>query len=205
MAQQPTGKMASESEDAVTAALTESKVAPVDQQRMLTQLRKSEYGAAVADYIASGRFAHMPGYIDLISQVKQRDMMPAVHQALEHAAELQAKNIDSIEFELKLPDQKLDLDVLVKSENGIEYGAQLKDVDNANGIKSAVKKIAEKQLGGAGVDVKVAILDVHDVKGALTDQTLKHVQRAADRTNASFELRFKDGSVTVYPTNSTRR
>ncbi|MFE7772537.1 hypothetical protein ACFU5O_01260 [Streptomyces sp. NPDC057445] len=203
IAQQPTGKMASEYEEAVTAALVESKVAPVDQGRMLTQLRKSDYGAAVAEYIASRRFADAPGYKELIFQVKQPDMMPAVHQAMEHAAELQAKNVNNIELELKLPEKKLDLDVLVRSEGGIEYGAQLKDVQSANGIKSAVAKIAEKQLAGPGVKVKVAILDINDVKGALTDRILKNVQRAADRTNASFGLRFKDGSLTVFPTKAT--
>ncbi|MFD9339677.1 hypothetical protein ACFWBF_35665 [Streptomyces sp. NPDC060028] len=202
VAQQPTGKMAPEQEADLTAALVESKVASVDQGRMLTQLRKSEYGAAVAEYISSGRFAHTPGYRMLIFQVKQGDMMPAVHQALEHAAELQAKNMENIEFELKLPEEKLDLDVLARSQDGIEYGAQLKDVKSAKGIKSAVGGIAEKQLAGAGVRVKVAILDIHDVKGAMTEQIFKWVQRAADRTNASFELRFADGSVTVFPTNA---
>ncbi|MEV0370626.1 hypothetical protein AB0I10_12470 [Streptomyces sp. NPDC050636] len=204
VAQQPIDKMAPEQEEAVTAALVESKVPPVDQERMLTQLRKSGYGAAVAEYIASGRFSGSPGYKDLIFQVKQKDMMPAVHQAMEHAAELQAKNVDNIGFELKLPEDKLDLDVLVRSENGIEYGAQLKDVQSADGIRSAVSKIAKKQLAGPGVKVKAAILDIDDVKDALTEVTLKNVQRAADRANASFELRFKDGSLTVFPTNATK-
>ncbi|MGW1838159.1 hypothetical protein [Streptomyces sp. NPDC002067] len=203
VAQQPLGKMTPDQEEAVTTALAESKVPPVDQERMLTQLRKSGYGASVAEYIASGRFSSFPGYKDLIFQVKQKDMMPAVHQALEHAAELQAKNAGNIEFELKLPQQKLDLDVLVRSENGIEYGAQLKDLQSANGIKSAVTKIAKMQLAGPGVKVKVAILDICDSKGTLTERALNAVQRAADRTNASFELRFRDGSVTVFPTNAT--
>ncbi|MFE6739138.1 hypothetical protein [Streptomyces tubercidicus] len=203
VAQQPLGKMAPQQEQAVTEALAESKVPPVDQERMLTQLRKSGYGAAVAEYIASGRFSGFPGYKDLIFQVKQKDMMPAVHQALEHAAELQAKNAGNIGFELKLPKQNLDLDVLVRSENGIEYGAQLKDLQSANGVKSAVTKIAKMQLAGPGVKMKVAILDIDDIKGALTERTLNAVQRAADRTNASFELRFKDGSLTVFPTNAT--
>ncbi|MFK8848148.1 hypothetical protein [Streptomyces sp. Ac-502] len=196
--------MAPEQVEAVTTALTEAKVPPVDQERMLTQLRKSGYGGAVAEHIASGRFAGFPGYKDLIYQVKQKDMLPAVHQALEHAAELQAKNVENIGFELKLPDQKLDLDVLVKSENGIEYGAQLKDVQSADGIKSAVSKIAEKQLAGPGVRTKVAILDINDMKSSLTDRALRNVQRAADRTNAYFELRFSDGSLTVFPTSANK-
>ncbi|MFD8990920.1 hypothetical protein ACFVZ4_22990 [Streptomyces goshikiensis] len=202
--QQPSGPMTPEREAAVTESLTKSKVQPVDQGRMLVQLRKSGYGSAIADYIASGRFADSPGYRDLISQVKQKGMMPAVHQAMEHAAELQAKGIGHIEFELKLPERGLDLDVLTRLDGRIEYGAQLKDVSSAGSIKSAVNGIADKQLKGDGVNVKAAILDVDDVKGALTDRILGAVQRAADRTNASFELRFHDGSTTVYPTNATK-
>ncbi|MFD3327034.1 hypothetical protein [Streptomyces sp. NPDC058701] len=206
--QQPSGPMAPEREAAVTEALKDAKVPPVDQGRMLVQLKKSEYGAAVAEYIASGRFADTPGFKKpegLLFQVKQNGMIPAVHQAMEHAADLQSKGIKNIEFELKLPAQKLDLDVLVRTPDGrIEYGAQLKDVDSVAGIKSAVKKIAEKQLGGPGVDVKHALLDIRGLRSELTEREIQAVQRAADRSNASFELRFNDGSVTIFPTNATK-
>ncbi|MGW0390712.1 hypothetical protein ACWDYJ_07395, partial [Streptomyces sp. NPDC003042] len=206
--QQPSGPMAPGREAAVTEALKNAKVPPVDQGRMLVQLRKSEYGAAVAEYIASGRFADTPGFKNpegLLFQVKQNGMIPAVHQALEYAADLQSKGIKNIEFELKLPAQKLDLDVLVRTPDGrIEFGAQLKDVDSVAGIKSAVKKIAEKQLGGPGVDVKHALLDIRGLRGELTEREIQAVQRAADRSNASFELRFDDGSVTIFPTNATK-
>ncbi|MEU7065117.1 hypothetical protein [Streptomyces sp. NPDC046161] len=203
--QQPSGPMTSGQEAALEVALKNAKVPPVDQGRMLTQLRKSPYGAAVADYISSGRFAGIPMFEDpkgLLFQVKQNGMIPAVHQAMEHAAELQAKGIKNIEFELKLPEKKLDLDVLVRVDGRIEYGAQLKDVDSVAGIDSAVKKIAAKQLAGAGVDVKVGILDVKGLRSELTEADVRAVQRAADRTNASFELKFDDGSVTIYPTNA---
>ncbi|WP_406450200.1 hypothetical protein OG782_12250 [Streptomyces sp. NBC_00876] len=205
--QQPSGPMAPEHEAAVAAALKDLKVPPVDQGRMLTQLKKSEYGAAVAEYISSGRFADFPMFKDpkgLLFQVKQNGMIPAVHQAMEHAAELQAKGIKNIEFELKLPERQLDLDVLVRVDGRIEYGAQLKDVDSVAGIKSAVKKIAEKQLGGSGVDIKVGILDIKGLRSELTEREIQAVQRAADRTNASFELKFDDGSVTIYPSNAAK-
>ncbi|MGP3688183.1 hypothetical protein ACTVZO_26395 [Streptomyces sp. IBSNAI002] len=206
--QQATGPMSPEREAAVTEALQAAKVPPVDQGRMLVQLKKSEYGAAVAEYIASGRFADTPGFKNpegLLFQVKQGNMIPAVHQALEYATDLQSKGIKNIEFELKLPAQKLDLDVLVRTPDGrIEYGAQLKDVDSVAGIKSAVKKIAEKQLAGPGVDVKHALLDVRGLRSELTERDMALVQRAADRSNANFELRFDDGSVTIFPTNATK-
>ncbi|MGR4881838.1 hypothetical protein ACIPUC_20935 [Streptomyces sp. LARHCF249] len=182
--QQPSGPMSPEREAAVTEALQAVKVPPVDQGRMLVQLKKSEYGAAVAEYIASGRFADTPGFKNpegLLFQVKQGDMIPAVHQALEHAAELQAKGLKGIEFEVKLPGEKLDLDVLVRHDGRIEYGAQLKDVDSVAGIRSAVKKIANKQLLGAlddtglpktPIDVKAGILDIRGLKAELTERDI---------------------------------
>ncbi|GAA3378406.1 hypothetical protein [Streptomyces racemochromogenes] len=204
ISQQPSGTMSPESEAAVLEALSKAKVQPHDQERMITQLKKSEYGAAIADYVASGRFSGTPGLGKLLSQIKQAGMTPAVHQALQHAAELQAKGIEHIEFELDLTARKLDLDVATRVDGRIEYGAQLKDVKSAKGIRSAINGIADHQLVGDGVDVKVAILDIHDTKSALTERDLASAQGAADRTNASFELRFNDGSITVYPTNATK-
>ncbi|MEU9718235.1 hypothetical protein [Streptomyces sp. NPDC047976] len=204
ISQQPSGTMPPESEAAVLESLAKAKVQPHDQARMITQLKKSEYGAAIADYVASGRFSDAPGYRKLLSQIKQAGMTPAVHQALQHAAELQEKGIGHIEFELSLTERKLDLDVATRVDGRIEYGAQLKDVKRAKGIRSAIDGIADHQLVGDGVDVKVAILDIHDTKGALTERDLRAAQGAADRTNASFELRFNDGSITVYPTNATK-
>ncbi|MGW6819501.1 hypothetical protein [Streptomyces sp. NPDC055005] len=109
---------------------------------MLTQLKKSEYGATIAEYISSGRFADIPGFKKpngLLFQVKQKNMIPAVRQTMEQAAELQAKGLQGIEFEAKLPGENLDLDVLVRNDGHIDYGARLKDVDSVAGIKSAVK------------------------------------------------------------------
>ncbi|MET9093806.1 hypothetical protein ABZX72_17105 [Streptomyces cyaneofuscatus] len=216
MGQQPSGPMDPAHEATVAAALKDLKVPPVDQGRMLTQLKKSEYGAAVAEHITSGRFTDVPGFRKaegLLFQVKQKGMIPAVHQAMEHAAELQAKGVKGIEFEVKIPGENLDLDVLVRSDGRIDYGAQLKDVDSVTGISSAVKKIANKQLLGAldatglpstPIGVKAGILDIRGLRSELTEGHIQAVQRAADRCNASFELKFDDGSVTIYPTNAAK-
>lgn len=199
VASPPTGVMRPDKESAVVAALDHAKMQPQDQQRLLTQLRKSDYGAGVADHIARGDLAAMPGYNDLLSQCKQGNMIPAVHQAMEHAEELRSRGVKDLEFEYKDAGAKLDLDVLVRSGGKIEYGWQLKEVEGASGIRSAVKKIAAKQLAGPGVGEKIAILDIHDVKAALTDEILRNVEHAAQKSNATFELRFQDGSISVPP------
>lgn len=126
-------------------------------------------------------------------------MLPAVHQAMEYAAELRAHGVEDLAFEHKLPKENLDLDVLVKSGDEIKYGCQLKDVQHEHGIGSAARKIAQKQLGGDIDGPKVAILDVHDTRAALTESTVKDVEFYAQRTGAVFQIRFRDGSVTIPP------
>ncbi|MFF3432356.1 hypothetical protein [Streptomyces sp. NPDC002602] len=82
---------------------------PAHEATVVTRLKKSEYGAAVAEYISSGRCADIPGFKKpdgLLFQVKQKDMMPAVHRAMEHAAEFQSKGLQGIEFEVELPGPK---------------------------------------------------------------------------------------------------
>jgi hypothetical protein len=184
-------------EAAVVDQLGKAKMQAHDQQRLLVQLRKSDYGSGIAEHIARGHLAELPGYGDLLSQCKQGDMTPAVYMAMEHATELQARGHKNLALELKDPDAKLDLDVLIKSGDRIEYGVQLKDVQSVSGINSAAKKIAAKQLAGPIAGQKVAILDIHDLKANVTDDILRRVEGHARRSNATFELRFEDGSITL--------
>src|ERR1044072_4904194 len=107
------------------------------------------------------------------------------------------RGVKNIEFEHKKPELGLDLDVLVRSGDRIEYGAQLKNVQGASGINSATKGIAAKQLAGTINGQKVAILDIHDTKGALSDKILGRVAARAKACESTFVLRFEDGSITV--------
>ncbi|WP_431034777.1 hypothetical protein ACQYWQ_13450 [Streptomyces sp. P6-2-1] len=200
--QRPSGPMLPAQEAAVSDALKRAKMPPQDLERALVQLRKNEYGRSVAEYIAQGKFDGLPGYggkNGLLFQSKQAGMLPAVHQAMELAAELQKRGVEDLAFEYKAPGEGLDLDVLVKSGDDIKYGVQLKDVSHEGGIGSAAKKIAKKGLRGAIAGPKVAILDVHDTKAALTEATVREVEHYAERTGATYELRFEDGSVTIPP------
>ncbi|MGW1544638.1 hypothetical protein ACWCPM_31210 [Streptomyces sp. NPDC002309] len=188
-------------EAAVAEQLARLKMAPHDIEKALAGLRKSQYGAGIAKYIGEGNLADLPGYDDLLSQCKQasknNDMTPAVFMAMEHATDLQRRGVEGLAFEWKVPADGLDLDVLVRSGDRIEYGAQLKDVASASGLNSATRGIAEKQLLGEIDGQKVAILDVHDTKSALTDKDLGRIAHRARVTNATFVLRFNDGSITV--------
>ena len=116
---------------------------------------------------------------------------------MEFAADLKSRGVQDLAFEYKMPQRGLDLDVLVKSGDEIKYGCQLKDVQHEHGIGSAARKIAEKQLSGEIDGPKVAILDVHDTRAALTESTVKDVEYYARKIGATYELRFRDGSITI--------
>ncbi|MEV6961564.1 hypothetical protein AB0M97_20655, partial [Streptomyces sp. NPDC051207] len=197
----PTGPMQPDQEAAVAEQLAKARMARHDIDKSLAGLGRSEYGAGIAKHIIEGNLAELPGYGELLSQCKQvskaSDMTPAVYMAMEHAADLQARGVEGLALELKDPGAGLDLDVLVKSGDRILYGAQLKDVDSAAGLNSATKGIAGKQLKGPIDGIKVAILDVHDVKAALTDKIMARIASRARMTEATFVLRFEDGSITI--------
>jgi hypothetical protein len=105
--------------------------------------------------------------------------------------------VSDLGFEYKRAEEGLDLGVLVKSGDRTEYGVQLKDMDHAHGISSAGKTIVKKHLFVVIDGPKVAILDVHDIKAALTEKTLKGVEYYASKTNSTWGLRFEDVSVIV--------
>jgi hypothetical protein len=172
-----------------------------DIEKCLSGLSRSNYGAGIAEYIKNGELSSLPGYKDLLDQCKQvsknSDMTPAVYMALEHAMDLHKRGIEGIAFEWKVPGDGLDPDVLVKSGDRIEYGVQIKDVQSTAGLNSATKKIAAKQLRGVIDGRKVAILDIHDTKTALTEELLQRIYSRAELTEATFVLRFEDGSITI--------
>ncbi|MGX2995046.1 hypothetical protein JNUCC64_12225 [Streptomyces sp. JNUCC 64] len=192
------GVMRADQEAGFTAVLDRLKVKPQDQQKILVQLRKSDYGQGVAELIASGKFTESPGISQVLSDCKQKTMIPAAYQALSHADDLLRGGATGLGFELKLPKRDLDLDVFLENGGKVDAGWQLKNVKSIAGVKSAVDGIADKQLKGE-VDRKVAILEVNDEMASLTDRILRSVERSAKETGAVFELRFRDGSVTVHP------
>ncbi|MEV4433433.1 hypothetical protein [Streptomyces sp. NPDC049585] len=193
------GPMLPEREAAVTQELARAKLNATDQQRVLTQLRKSPFGDRAAEIISSGRLSGVRNFDEILKMFKDKTMSPAATMALEHATDLEMRGLKSNEigFEIKDDVTGLDLDVTTFKADGTPgYGYQLKDVQNIEGISSAVRKAA-KQLTPPGAEYKVAILDVHQPMAALTEEALKKVEIAARKSNAAFHLRFTDGSLTV--------
>ncbi|MET8009719.1 hypothetical protein ABZU86_02780 [Streptomyces sp. NPDC005271] len=199
VARSSTGGMHPQQEGGVATELTRMKLAPADQERLLTQLRKSPYGSGVADLVSRGHLSDVANYDEVLKMCKQKDMIPAAHMALEHATDLQSRGLraNELAFEIKNDATGLDLDVATLKPDGVpDYGYQLKDVQNVEGINSAARKAA-KQLAGEGAVHKVAILDIHQPMAAFDAELAKKVEFLAGKSSATYYLRFDDGSVII--------
>lgn len=217
LAQTHTGQMKPEQEAGVVAELNRAKMTPRDQQSLLSSLRKGPYGAGAAEMISRGHLRNVDGYNKLLDMCKQGPtkkepgtvpasykepgMVPAAHMAMRLATELQEHGVGRIGVELDTP--TFDLDVYTRHPDGsIDYGYQLKDVNNVGGINSAVKKAA-KQLTHDGITHRVILLDIHQSMADLTQRTFDEAAFQARRMNGAVHLRFADGSIIVPPNSST--
>ncbi|MGI5481572.1 hypothetical protein [Streptomyces lavendofoliae] len=207
-AQTHTGRMEPEQEAGVVDELTWAKMDERDQASVIRSLRKDPYGAGVAQMITRGHLREVEGYGKLLDMCKQgpnkgnpKGMIPAVYMAMRVATDLQAQGIGRVGVELDTA--TFDLDAYTRHPDGsVDYGYQLKDVDNIKGIKSAAEKAA-KQLSYEGVSHRVAILDVHQPMGGLTPRMFSEAEFQARRMGGTFLLRFTDGSITVPPNGPT--
>ncbi|MGD6741670.1 hypothetical protein ACOKM3_07480 [Streptomyces sp. BH106] len=204
IAQANTGSMEPAQEAAVLDELSRSKMPEPDQQKVLRALRKDSYGAGVAEMISRGHLREVDGYGKLLDMCKNgptkgnpKGMVPAAYMAMRLATDLQEHGVGRVGVELDTT--TFDLDVYSRHADGsIDYGYQLKDVDNIKGIKSAVEKAA-KQLNHEGIDHRVAILDVHQSMRDLTPRMFDKAEFQARDIGATFVLRFTDGSISVPP------
>ncbi|MEU3534127.1 hypothetical protein AB0E70_21420 [Streptomyces murinus] len=207
-AQAHTGRMESGQEAGVLDELSRAKMPEADQQKVLRALGKDPYGAGVAEMISRGHLRDVEGYRKLLDMCKQgptkadpKGMVPAVHMAMKVVTELQERGVGRVGVELDT--QTFDLDAYTRHADGsVDYGYQLKDVTNIQGIKSAAVKAA-KQLNYPGVDHRVAILDIHQPMRDLTPRMFREAEFQAQRMGGSFLLRFPDGSMTIPPNSPT--
>ncbi|MER7227138.1 hypothetical protein [Streptomyces rubradiris] len=207
LTQTPTGRMEPEQETGVLDELTHAKMPEPERQKVLHALRKSPYGAGVAEMLTRGHLRDIEGYRKLLDMCKQgptksdKGMIPAAYMAMRLATELQEHGIGRVGVELDT--QTFDLDVYTLHADGsVDYGYQLKDVDTVNGIKKAVEKSA-KQLAYDGVGHRVAVLDVHQSMADLTPRAFRQAEFQAERMGGAVVLRFTDGSITVPPNAPT--
>ncbi|WP_340378926.1 hypothetical protein U5640_28975 [Streptomyces sp. SS7] len=197
----PTGRMEPDQEAGVLQELSRAKMPEPDQQKVLHALRKDPYGAGVAELLSRGHLGDMEGYRKLLDMCKQgptktdRGMVPAAHMAMRLATDLQESGVGRVGVELDT--QTFDLDVYTRHADGsVDYGYQLKDVTNIQGIKNAVGKAA-KQLNHPGIGHRVALLDVHQPMGDLTPRMFNEAEFRARNAGMTVLLRFTDGSLTI--------
>ena len=74
---------------------------PNDVSRITTNLKTTNGGDAVASYIKSGKFDACQGYRDLLSQIKDKGMLPSVFMAMREAERLMNAGHKNLVFEKK--------------------------------------------------------------------------------------------------------
>ncbi|WP_030546052.1 hypothetical protein [Streptomyces albus] len=209
IAQAKTGPLKPEQEAGLLAELTRARMPAADQQKVIQSLRKDPYGAGVAELINRGHLRDVENYDGILNMCKNgpsrsdpSSMVPAAYMALTHATELQNRGIARLGFELGDGNTPWDLNVYIRNEDGsIDYGYQLKDVQNSKNI-AKIANGAAKQLEYEPMGPRVAILDIHQHMSRMDARTFAKVERWAEKSRATFLLRFEDGSITVPPNGS---
>jgi hypothetical protein len=114
-------------------------IKPKDVDKIITSLEISGGGDAIGTHIKSGKFDLMEGYRDqVLLQIKQKDMVPSVLQALDKGKELLALPlVNKVVFERKSTTfPKYDVDVASVDPNGDWSSVyQLKTVPSIESIR----------------------------------------------------------------------
>jgi len=133
---------------------------PNDVSKITTNLKTTNGGDAIASYITSGKFDACQGYSDLLSQIKDKGMLPSVFMAMREAERLMNAGHKNIVFEEKSDSPYYDMDVAVVDPSG-SYSMvyQLKYIDN-NGSLSKNATKAAKQLENAPATDKWVVIEV---------------------------------------------
>ncbi|KNE78953.1 hypothetical protein AB0B04_23285 [Streptomyces xinghaiensis] len=206
IAQAKTGPLKPEQEAGLLAELTRARMPAADQQKVIQSLRKDPYGAGVAELINRGHLRDVENYDGILSMCKNgpsrsdpSSMVPAAYMALTHATELQNRGITRLGFEFGGNKTKWDLDVYTRNPDGsIDYGYQLKDVQNAKKIWPVAEGAAD-QLDYNPMGQRVAILDIHQPMSKMNPRIVGKLEDLAENSEGTFLLRFEDGSITIPP------
>ncbi|MZE80495.1 hypothetical protein GTY57_27095 [Streptomyces sp. SID5475] len=206
IAQSQTGPLRPEQEADLLSELTRARMPDADQQKVIQSLRKDPYGAGVAELINRGHLRDVENYDGILNMCKNgpsrsdpSSMVPAAYMALTHATELQNRGITRLGFEFGGNKTKWDLDVYTKNPDGsIDYGYQLKDVQNAKKIWTVAESAAD-QLDYNPMGQRVAILDIHQSMSKINPRIVGKLEDLAENSEGTFLLRFEDGSITIPP------
>jgi len=135
---------------------------PTDIDRIIKGVKADGNGDAVFRFIKSGKFASVPGYEKVLSQLKKPTMVHSVYMALDQANKVPTSFVTEMRFE-ETPPGGGDVDLLVASATGawmIAY--QFKGVNGLKNIKSGADEAAEQLVNVPATAKKIVSIELRN-------------------------------------------
>jgi hypothetical protein len=175
---------------------------PNDVSKIARILKATNGGDAVASYITSGKFDACEGYKHLLTQIKDKSMLPSVFMAMREAERLMTAGHKNLVFEKTSKNPYYDIDVAVVDPSG-SYSMvyQLKYIANNGGVSTNATQAA-KQLENAPATDKWVVIEVNN--GTWADFQSEGRETGINTTfkkefpSVKLRVKFSDGTEKVF-------
>jgi len=180
---------------------------PKDIDKIIKGVKSDGNGDAVFQFIRTGRFTAVPGYEQVLRNLKSPGMVHSVYMALDQASKFPPAFTSRMKFE-QTPTVGGDVDLEVSTTGGWTIAYQFKGVNGLGNIKSEADSAAA-QLAPAPANRKIISIDVRN--GSYADflasanPSLGHLGymggiNAFKGANPSMELKisFSDGVIKTF-------
>ncbi|GHB10110.1 hypothetical protein [Streptomyces chryseus] len=181
-------------------------------EKIVERLGESTSGREIADIISSGHLSQSPGFRDTVSMLGsgRPDQFPRAVDQLRLGDQFYRSGLRHIEFEVKNPAIKADIDVRVTDDAGSSFGYQMKRLNNPkNPFDSIAKPDNLGQLSKSVADHKVMLIDgqgsVAEWEARGIPEELLQVHRGEHPFKSEkgrgilFVLRLDDGTIIIPP------
>jgi hypothetical protein len=181
-------------------------------EKLVARLAEHQSGREIAEIISSGRFSHARGFRDTVSMLGSGipDQFPRAIDQIRLGNQFYESGLRHIEFEVKNPRIKADLDVRVTDDAGHSYGYQLKRLNNPkNPFENIAKSDNLGQLSKSESDHKIMLVDGQgtiaewEARG-IPEELLQvhrgdHPLKSEKGRGILFVLRLDDGTIVIPP------
>ncbi|MBW5423375.1 hypothetical protein GKQ77_17680 [Streptomyces sp. BG9H] len=185
---------------------------PKVMEKAISRLAEHEYGREVAEIISSGHLSHAEGFRDVVSSLGSGvsgQYIRGIDQ-IRLGDQFHKAGLRNVEFEIKNPSIKADIDIRVTDDTGKTYGYQMKRLNNPkHPFESIAKAENLGQLSKSESDVKIMLVDgqgtIADWKArGITEELLQvhrgeHPLKSEKGRGILFVLRLEDGTIVIPP------
>ncbi|MFF4571328.1 hypothetical protein [Streptomyces sp. NPDC001410] len=192
--------------------IPKNNIKPKVLEKIVGRLAENPSGREIAEIISSGHLSHSPGFRDTVSMLGsgRPDQFPRAIDQIRLGDQFYKSGLRNIEFEVKNPGIKADLDVRVTDDTGNSYGYQMKRLNNPkNPFDSIAKPDNLGQLSKSEADHKIMLVDGQgtvaewQAKG-IPEELLQvhlgeHPFKSEKGRGILFVLRLDDGTLVIPP------